>query len=163
MKMSDTESKGGTAPGERMPSPTEIDMEMDEDDQETYVDTSEEDVEEDEEEVDLEDEHTSKLLEQERRDTLHKLHQSSLLKNNKTEKKLSFSVASLLGQKDEKDSDDSNADKNSLRYLFHYFTLNFLPQSFTLTVHPSFNSVIHRINEIVLVTVRKHSYSLKSG
>lgn len=116
MKMSSSDSKG--ASGDRMSS-EDIDMELEDEDPETYINSSEDDhdIEDEDEDVDCEDEAGVKLMEAQRREreALHQLHQSSLLKNNKTEKKLSFSVASLLGQKDEKDSDDCTADKTSLR------------------------------------------------
>ncbi|OXA44200.1 homeobox protein MSX-2 [Folsomia candida] len=115
MKMSSSDSKGASR--DRMSS-EDIDMELEDEDPETYIDTSDEDIDEEEEDVDLEDD--GKLLleqqQQRQREALHHLHQTNLLKNNKTEKKLSFSVASLLGQKDEKDSDDSNTDKTSLSH-----------------------------------------------
>ncbi|CAG7832521.1 unnamed protein product [Allacma fusca] len=74
-------------------------MEMEEEEEETFVDTS--DVEDDEDEDVDESKSDERELE---------IHQSSIQGSNKTEKKLSFSVASLLG-KDDKDSDDSSADR----------------------------------------------------
>lgn len=115
MKMSSTDSKGASR--DRMSS-EDIDMELEDEDPETYIDTSDEDVDEEEEDVDPEDDTSREKLHQQQqrqREALHHLRESALIKNNKTEKKLSFSVASLLGQKDEKDTDDCNLDKNSLR------------------------------------------------
>lgn len=87
MKMSSSEKAG-----ERV---SEDELEMED---EPYLDTSEEDVEDD-----LEEE----LLQGRKPEPI----------NQKTEKKLSFSVASLLGQKEEKDSDDSE-EKATLRWDF---------------------------------------------
>ena len=97
MKMSDSEiSKAVTE---------EIDME--EEEEEPFVDTS--DVE-DEEEDDVIDE--SKVDEREL-ELNH--HRASSIQGNKTEKKLSFSVASLLGKDDKDSSDDGSAERTCYR------------------------------------------------
>ena len=98
MKMSDSEiSKAVTE---------EIDME--EEEEGTFVDTS--DVE-DEEDDDVIDE--SKGDERELELNHHRA--MSSIQGNKTEKKLSFSVASLLGKDDKDSSDDGGAERTCYR------------------------------------------------
>lgn len=118
MKMSNSESKGVSRDTNKMPS-EEIDMELEDEDPDTYIDTSEEDIiEEEDEEVDLENNETVATTGNNNNNKQQRIirDREVLIKSNKTEKKLSFSVASLLGQKDEKDnSDDSSTEKTQLR------------------------------------------------
>lgn len=134
MKKMSTEStivKGSLAVSESGAISDEIDLEMEEDEpEETFVDTSDEaDVEDEDEEEELrkfaEEKRRQLLLESHHHIHHHKHLQNSVLQKStkKTEKKLSFSVASLLAKdsddKDDKDSDDSStastAERNSLR------------------------------------------------
>lgn len=157
MKMSDSESK--TMSTEMVASSAdENELEMEDEDQEgTYdVHTSDEDVDDEDEEVDCEDvEHHSgsKGVDSEERTREHHLHHhhhhhhlhhpSAMRQDIKTEKKLSFSVASLLG-KDDKDSDDSNTDRTScLRYAFDFYTVKCL-KGFVLIFTKNKNKKINK-------------------